>query len=245
MPLGDGCRFVPLEQVIAANLGRLFPGMEILDHVPFRVTRDADFELDDEDEDLLEAIESVLYRRTKFGHTVRLEVDASMSEEVLDVLCRELEIPPAAVVSVDGPLDLTGLFDIYALDRPDLKDEPWIPETPASLAARRRRAARLLRAAAQAATSSSTTRTTSFTTSVEAFVDQAAADPAVLAIKQTIYRGAGPESVIVSALVDAARRGKQVVALVELKARFDEQANIERARSSKRRACTWCTASSG
>jgi polyphosphate kinase len=229
VPLRDGCRFVPLEQVIAANLGRLFPGMEILDHVPFRVTRDADFELDDEDEDLLEAIESVLYRRTRFGHTVRLEVDASMSDEVLDVLCRELEIPPAAVVSVDGPLDLTGLFDIYALDRPDLKDEPWIPETPASLAPVSDEPPDffgLLRSGDILVHHPYD----SFATSVEAFVDQAAEDPAVLAIKQTIYRGAGPESAIVTALVNASRHGKQVVALVELKARFDEQANIERAR---------------
>ena len=229
VPLRDDCRFVPLEQVIAANLGRLFPGMEILDHIPFRVTRDADFELDDEDEDLLEAIESVLYRRTKFGHTVRLEVDASMSAEVLDVLCRELEIPPAAVVRVDGPLDLTGLFDIYALDRPDLKDEPWIPQTPAALGPvgdEPRDFFALLRQGDVLVHHPYD----SFVTSVEAFVDQASHDPRVLAIKQTIYRGAGPDSAIVTALADAAREGKQVVALVELKARFDEQANIERAR---------------
>ena len=160
VPLSGGCRFVPLEQVIAANLGRLFPGMEILDHVPFRVTRDADFELDDEDEDLLEAIETQLYRRTKFGHTVRLEVDASMSDEVLDVLCRELEIPPAAVVSVDGPLDLTGLFDIYALDRPDLKDEPWVPQTPAARSRRSAKNPRTSSGCCAAATSSSTIPTT-------------------------------------------------------------------------------------
>ena len=229
VPLPDGCRFVPLEQVIAAHLSRLFPGMEILDHVPFRVTRDADFELDDEDEDLLEAIELVLYRRTKFGHTVRLEVDASISDEVLDVLCRELEIPPAAVVSVDGPLDLTGLFDIYALERPDLKDEPWLPQTPPALVPVGDEAPdvfRLLRAGDIIVHHPYD----SFTSSVEAFVDQASRDPKVLAIKQTIYRGAGPDSAIVRALVDAARAGKQVVALVELKARFDEQANIERAR---------------
>ena len=228
-PLPDGCRFVPLEQVIAAHLNRLFPGMEILDHVPFRVTRDADFELDDEDEDLLEAIESVLYRRTKFGHTVRLEVDASMSDEVLDVLCRELEIPPSAVVSVDGPLDLTGLFDICTLERPDLKEEPWIPQTPATLGSLGDEPPdffRLLRSADIVVHHPYD----SFDTSVEAFVDQASRDPRVLAIKQTIYRGAGPDSAIVVALVDAARQGKQVVALVELKARFDEQANIERAR---------------
>src|SRR5688572_8097833 len=107
--LPDGERFVPLEQLIAAHLDRLFPGMEVLGHHPFRVTRDADFELDDENEDLLEAIESVLHRRRKFGEAVRLEVDRSMSDEVLDVLCRELELTHSAVVVVDGPIDLSGL----------------------------------------------------------------------------------------------------------------------------------------
>src|SRR5260370_6688765 len=203
--------------------------MEILDRVPFRVTRDADFELDDEDEDLLEAIESVLHRRSKFGHTVRLEVDASMSDEVLDVLCRELEIPPAAVVTIDGPLDLSGLWDIYGLERPELKDEPWLPQTPPALLPVGDETPdlfRLLRAGDVLVHHPYD----SFATSVEAFVDQAASDPDVLAIKQTIYRTAGPGSAIVRSLVDAALKGKQVVALVELKARFDEQANIERAR---------------
>ncbi len=226
---GGGSRFVPLEQLIAAHLDRLFPGMEILDHVPFRVTRDADFELDDEDEDLLEAIESVLHRRSRFGHTVRLEVDAAMSDENLDVLCRELQIPPAAVVTIDGPLDLTGLFALTALERPDLKSEPWVPQTPAALLPLGDESPdffRLLRAGDLLVHHPYD----SFASSVEAFVDQAARDPRVLAIKQTIYRTAGPESAIVQSLIDAARRGKQVVALVELKARFDEQANIERAR---------------
>jgi polyphosphate kinase len=229
VPLPGEARFVPLEQVIAAHLGRLFPGMEILDHVPFRVTRDADFELDDEDEDLLEAIESVLHRRTKFGHTVRLEVDASMSDEVLDVLCRELEIPPAAVVSIDGPLDLSGLFDICGLERPDLKDEPWLPQTPPGLLQTGDETPNLFRLL-RGGDILVHHPYDSFASSVEAFVDQASRDPKVLAIKQTIYRTAGPDSSIVRSLVDAARQGKQVVALVELKARFDEQANIERAR---------------
>ena len=229
VPLSDGCRFVPLEQVIATNLDRLFPGMEILDHVPFRVTRDADFELEDEDEDLLEAIETVLHRRTKFGHTVRLEVDASMSDEVLDVLCRELQIPADAVVSIDGPLDLSGLWDIYALDRPDLKDQPWLPQTSPGLLPAGEESPdlfRLLRSGDILVHHPYD----SFATSVEAFVNQASRDPDVLAIKQTIYRTAGTDSAIVRSLVDAARQGKEVVALVELKARFDERSNIERAR---------------
>jgi polyphosphate kinase len=230
IPLPDGERFVALEQVIAAHLERLFPGMEIVSHHPFRVTRDADFELDDEDEDLLEAIESVLHRRRKFGEAVRLEVDTTMSDEVLDVLLRELELPSAAVVTIDGPLDLTGLWDVYALDRPELKDEVWAPRTETRLVATEDQPVDMFKVLA-AGDVLVHHPYDSFTTSVEAFVRQAAADPNVLAIKQTIYRTAGSESSIVRALIHAAREGKQVVALVELKARFDEQANIERARA--------------
>jgi polyphosphate kinase len=229
VPLPDGEHFVPLEQLIAAHLDRLFPGMDVLAHHPFRVTRDADFELDDEDEDLLEAIETVLHRRSKFGEAVRLEVDAAMTDDVLDVLCRELDLPPAAVVTVDGPLDLSGLWDVYALDRPELKDEPWIPQTQPSLFVTEERVPDLFRVLREGDVLVHHPYD-SFTTSVEAFVHQAANDPAVLAIKQTIYRTGGDQSAIVQSLVEAAREGKQVVALVELKARFDERANIERAR---------------
>ena len=122
--------------------------MEILAHHPFRVTRDADFELEDEAEDLLEAIESVLRRRSKFGRVVRLEVDTTMTDEVLELLCRELELSDADVTVIDGPLDLGGLWSLYALDRPELKDEPWAPQTPGALQ-RHRPGARLLPAAAQ------------------------------------------------------------------------------------------------
>jgi len=228
VPLPGGQRFVPLEHLISIFLDRLFPGMEILAHYPFRVTRDADFELDDEAEDLLEAIETVLHRRTKFGKTIRLEVDTTMSDEVLDVLARELEVPPGAIEVIDGPLDLTGLLDVYALDRPDLKAEPWTPQTQAVLAPTNggQDLFRTLRGGDVLVHHPYD----SFATSVEAFVEQAARDPRVLAIKQTIYRTAGPESSIVKSLVDAAKEDKQVVALVELKARFDEEANIERAR---------------
>lgn len=228
VPLPDGERFVPLEHVIAAHLDRLFPGMEVLAHYPFRVTRDADFELDDEAEDLLEAIETVLHRRTKFGNTIRLEIDTTMSDDVLDVLSRELEVPPGATEVIDGPLDLTGLLDVCALDRPDLKAQTWAPQTQHALAPTNggQDLFRTLRAEDVLVHHPYD----SFTTSVEAFVKQAARDPRVLAIKQTIYRTAGAESGIVQSLVDAAREDKQVVALVELKARFDEQANIERAR---------------
>jgi polyphosphate kinase len=227
--LPDGERFIALEQVIAAHLDRLFPGMEVLAHYPFRVTRDADFELDDEAEDLLEAIETVLHRRTKFGEAVRLEIDTSMSEDVLDVLSRELEIPPGATVVVDGPIDLTGLWDVCALDRPELQDEPWAPQTQAALVGLGDAPPDMFEVLRKGDVLVHHPYD-SFATSVEAFVRQAARDPRVLAIKQTIYRTAGAETTIVRSLADAARDDKQVVALVELKARFDEQANIERAR---------------
>ncbi len=227
--LPDERAFVPLEQLIAARLDTLFPGMEILAHHPFRVTRDADFELEDEAEDLLEAIESVLRRRSRFGHAVRLEVDTRMSDEVLGLLCRELDLSEEDVTVVDGPLDLAGLWTLHALSRPDLHDDTWKPQTPAALTP------------GEVAPDFFRILETgdvlvhhpydSFATSVEAFIDQAARDPRVLAIKQTLYRTANPESGIVRSLIAAAEAGKQVVVLVELKARFDEQANIERARA--------------
>jgi polyphosphate kinase len=227
--LPDGERFVLLEQIIAAKLDALFPGMEVLAHHPFRVTRDADFELEDEAEDLLEAIESVLRRRSKFGRVVRLEVDAKMTGEVLELLCRELELSNSDVNVIDGPLDLGGLWSLYGLDRPDLKDEPWVPQTPVVLQGGDPAPDffRLLRAGDVLVHHPYD----SFATSVEQFVEQAAVDPQVLAIKQTIYRTAGAESSLVNSLIKAAESGKQVVALIELKARFDEQANIARARA--------------
>jgi polyphosphate kinase len=227
MPDNEG--FVPLEQVIAGHLDALFPGMEILAVHPFRVTRDADFELTDESQDLLEAMEDVLRRRTKFGRVVRLEVDATMSREVLDTLLRELELTDSETNVVDAPLDLAGLWGLYALDRPELKDEPWTPQTQPVLARLDPKSAPDLFRVLQAGDVMLHHPYDSFATSVEAFVDQAARDPDVLAIKQTLYRTAGPDSALVRSLIHAAEQGKQVVALVELKARFDEQANIERA----------------
>jgi polyphosphate kinase len=228
LELPDGARFVLLEQLIAQKLDTLFPGMEMLSHSPFRVTRDTDFELEDEAEDLLEAVESVLRRRSRFASVVRLEVDATMSREVVALLCRELEFSEADVTRTEGPLDLNGLWALYALDRPDLKDEVWVPQTQTALTAGDTAPDffRLL----QTGDVLVHHPYDSFTTSVEQFVIQAARDPDVLAIKQTIYRTAGPESAIVRALINAAEQGIQVVALVELTARFDEQANIERAR---------------
>ena len=228
VPLADGHRFVPVEQVIAAHLDRLFPGMEIVTNHPFRITRDTDFELDDEDEDLLEAIEEVLHRRTKFGQVVRLEIDSMMPDEVRDVLQRELDVDDESTTVIDGALDLSGLWGLMALDRPELKDDPWPAQTPATLVPTELRPD--IFQILQQGDVLVHHPYDSFATSVEAFIEQAAADPRVLAIKQTIYRTAGTDSAIVQALANAAREGKQVVALVELKARFDEQANIERAR---------------
>ena len=225
--LAGQTRFVPLEQLIAAHLHELFPGMDVLAHHPFRVTRDTDIELTDEAEDLLAAMEIVLRQRTKFGAAVRLEVDDRMTPDVLDLLCRELELGPQDVYVVDGPLDLTGLSALYSLRRPELKFPRFAPQTAPALAGgddadvfwSMRSGDILVHHPYE-----------SFTSSVEAFVAQAARDPKVLAIKQALYRTGGDEAGIVASLVKAAEGGKQVVALVELKARFDEQANIERAR---------------
>jgi polyphosphate kinase len=226
--LPDHERFVPIEQVIAARLESLFPGMEVIGHHVFRVTRDADFELSDESEDLLEAIAIVLRQRSKSGHVVRLEVDAQMADEMQELLCRELELSDRDVSVIDGTLDLSGLWGLHALPRPELKDPVWSPQTQPVLS-RTEPPPDLFRVL-QAGDVLVHHPYDSFTTSVEAFVDQAARDPQVLAIKQTIYRTAGQESSIVRSLIAAAEAGKQVVALVELQARFDEQANIDRAR---------------
>src|SRR6266542_3603381 len=225
--LPDGERFVPLEQVIAAHLDSLFPGMETVAHHPFRVTRDADFELSDDAQDLLEAMELILRRRTKFGRVVRLEVDGKMSDEVLELLCRELELGDSDVYVVDGPLGLSGLWGLYGLNRAELKDEPWTPQTQPVLA-RADGPPDLFRVLQQGDVLVHHPYD-SFATSIEAFVEQASRDPDVLAIKQTLYRTAGSDSRVVRSLIHAAEQDKQVVALVELKARFDEQANIERA----------------
>ena len=225
--LPDGERFVPLEQVIAAHLDSLFPGMEMVATHPFRVTRDADFELSDDAEDLLEAMELILRRRTKFGRVVRLEVGPTMSDEVLELLCRELELTDSDVYVVEGPLGLSGLWSLYGLDRPELKDEPWTPQTQPVLA-RTDAPPDMFRVLEQGDVLVHHPYD-SFGTSIEGFVEQASRDPNVLAIKQTLYRTAGSDSALVRSLIHAAEQDKQVVALVELKARFDEEANIERA----------------
>jgi len=226
----DGTRFVPVEQVIAAHLDALFPGMEILERHAFRVTRNADFALkEDEAEDLLEAVESVLRLRRRSPDAVRLEIDRAMSDGVRQLLARELELSDSDIYAVDGPLDLGDLWSIADLDQPQLKYEPWLPLTPPQLAASSDQALHLFRALRQGDILVHHPYD-SFLTSVEAFVDQAARDPRVMAIKQTLYR-TGVDSPIIKSLIRAAEAGKQVVALVEVTARFDEATNINFARA--------------
>jgi polyphosphate kinase len=226
LALPDGERFVAIEQVIAAHLPRLFPGTEIVACHPFRVTRNADFQLEEEAEDLLEAVQGILHRRRRSPEAVRLEVDRSATPEVVSVLTRELELADDDVYVVDGPLDLGGLLSFHALDRPDLKEPVWKPVVPPRLAPPVGEDSvdifRVLRSGPVLVQHPYE----SFEASVEAFIEQAAADPHVLAIKQSLYRTSGPVSPIVRALAHAAEAGKQVVALIELTARFDEQANI-------------------
>jgi polyphosphate kinase len=226
---------VPLEDVIAAHLDRLFPGMRVVEHHAFRVTRNGDLEVDDDGaEDLLEALEDEL-RKRRFGPAVRLEVEASMPSHVLELLVRELQVAAADVHSLPGPLNLAGLMELTSIDRADLKDEPMQPVTPAALIstdevevdmfAVLRRGDILVHHPYE-----------SFVSSTQRFIEQAADDPQVLAIKQTLYRTSG-DSPIVDALVRAAESGKQVVVLVEIKARFDEQNNIGWARLLERSGC--------
>ena len=235
MRTSDG-RHVPLEDVIAAHLDLLFPGMEIVAHHAFRVTRNEDLEVEEDDaENLLKALEKELLRR-RFGPPVRLEVEETIDDEVLDLLVSELGIRQDEVFRLQGPLDLRSLGEIADLDRPELKFDPFVPGThqhlaevetasPADLFGTLRRRDVLVHHPYD-----------SFATSVQRFIEQAAADPHVLAIKQTLYRTSG-DSPIIDSLVDAARAGKQVLVLVEIKARFDEQANIRWARKLERAGC--------
>ena len=236
VPLGDGSTFVPLEQVIATHLDKLFPGMDVVDAHPFRVTRDADIELaEDEADDLLIAVEQEL-RRQRFGAVVRLEVAATMPDHVIRLLQRELDVDDDALVTMEGPLNLGDLMGLVsALDRPELADDPWVGTTQP----------RLLGTEEDSVNLFATLREgdllvhhpyDAFATSVQRFIEQAASDPEVLAIKQTLYRTDG-DSPIVNALIEAAESGKQVVVMVEVKARGDEASNIGWARALERAGC--------
>ena len=229
-------RFVPLEDVIAAHLDKLFPGMEVLQHHTFRVTRNEDVEVEEDDaENLLQAMERELMRR-RFGPPVRLEVEETVDPHVLDLLVRELGITDEEVFALPGPLDLTGLMGLLDLDRPELKDAPFLPRTSRELTEVESATAPNIFAAIRDHEVLLHHPYDSFSTSVQAFLEQAAADPHVLAIKQTLYR-TSIDSPIVDALIDAAEAGKQVLVLVEIKARFDEGANIKRARKLEEAGC--------
>ena len=235
VPLGNQ-RFVPLEDVIGEHLRRLFPGMEVLEVHAFRVTRNEDLDVEEDDaENLLAALEKELLRR-RFGPPVRLEVEESISPAVLDLLVSELGISTDEVFRLPGPLDLSGLVGIADLNREELRYRTFIPVTHPHLAE------------VESATPVDVFKATrrhdvllhhpydSFATSVQRFIEQAAADPHVLAIKQTLYRTSG-DSPIIDALVDAAEAGKQVLVIVEIKARFDEHANIRWARQLEQAGC--------
>ena len=223
-------RFVPIEDIIAAHLPDLFAGMEIVEHHTFRVTRNADLEVDeDETDDLLQSLEQELLRR-RFGPAVRLEVEDTISDEVLQLIVRELGVDAREVYRMPGPLDLSGLSAIARLDRPELHYEPFVPEEPPALVdgdlfESLRESEMLVHHPYE-----------SFTISVERFLQQAAGDPRVLAIKQTLYRTSG-DSPIVDSLISAAEAGKEVTVLVEVKARFDERANITWARKLEHAGC--------
>jgi len=227
--LPDEERFVALEQVIAAHLETLFPNMAIGAHYCFRVTRNADLTLEEgEADDLLAAVEMEL-RRRRFGRAVRLEIEPKTPDDVRELLMHELEIGPDDVYDIDSPLGLEGLWAVYGLAKPELHDEAWAPMTPPHLATAGDDPVDLF-AVMKERDVLVHHPYDSFTTSVEAFIAQAADDPGVLAIKQTLYRTSG-DSPIVASLIRAAEQGKQVAALVEVKARFDEQANIAWARA--------------
>ena len=230
LPLGDGgLTFVPLEEVIAANLDALFPGIEVLEHGYFRVTRDADFNVSDEADDLLQAVEDEL-RRRRFGEVVRLEVEDGMNPKLRAQLVEALRLEDREVYDIDGLLDLSDLAAITDVPgRSELRYAPWTPVTqprlqgdddePVDMFAEIRQRDLLVHHPFD-----------SFNTSVERFVAQAVADPDVLAIKQTVYR-TSDDSPLVPSLIRASERGKQAVCMVELKARFDEEANIHWAKS--------------
>ncbi len=222
-------RYLPLEDLISNHLDDLFPGMEVLDHHAFRLTRNEDVEIEeDESENLIQALEAELLRR-RFGPPIRLEIADDMDDVTLDLLIKELDITDQEVYRLPSPLDLRGLFSLSKVNRPDLRYQPHLPTTPVAF----QPTGSSNRADVFAAIRKSDVLVhhpyESFATSVQAFLEQAARDPHVLAIKQTLYRTSG-DSPVVQALIDAAEAGKQVLALVEVKARFDEANNIVWAR---------------
>ncbi|MEU3306747.1 RNA degradosome polyphosphate kinase [Nocardiopsis sp. NPDC006832] len=225
-----GGRYVPVEDIIAAHLPRLFEGVEVVEHHAFRVTRNADLEVDeDETDDLVQSLENELLRR-RFGPLVRLEVEESISDAVLTILTDELGAEDEEIYRVSGPLNLSGLSQIADADRPDLSYQPMVSVEPRALTSGDLFASVLEREILVHHPYES------FATTTERFLALAATDPKVVAIKQTLYRTSG-DSPIVESLIEAASEGKEVVVLVEVKARFDEQNNIQWARKLEEAGC--------
>ena len=230
LTVGEGdSTFVPLEDVIAVNVDALFPGIEVLDHGFFRVTRDADFDVSDEADDLLRAVEDEL-RRRRFGEVLRLEVSSGMNPKLREQLVSALRIDDREVYEVEGLLDLSDLADLAKVPgHAEQRYPSWSPVTQPGLQGEDERPVDIFAAIRQGDILVHHPYD-SFATSVERFVEQAVADPDVLAIKQTVYR-TSDDSPLVPSLIRASERGKQAVCLVELKARFDEQANIQWAKA--------------
>ncbi|HET9873604.1 MAG TPA: RNA degradosome polyphosphate kinase [Propionibacteriaceae bacterium] len=236
LSLSEG-RFVALEDVIARHLDQLFSGMQVVGHHTFRVTRNEDVEVEEDDaENLLLALEKELLRRKVGRPPVRLEVEEDIDPKMLELLIGELDISPKEVFLVPGPLDLRGLFSLTDIDRAELKYPAFLPSTHPHLAEVETAKPADMFAALKNRDVLLHHPYDSFATSVQRFIEQAADDPQVLAIKQTLYRTSG-DSPIVDALIEAAEAGKQVLALVEIKARFDEQANIAWARRLEQHGC--------
>jgi polyphosphate kinase len=228
----DKSRYLPVEDLIIAQLDTLFSGMTIEEAAAFRVTRNADLTFEDEEaDDLLEAVEMEL-RRRRFNRAVRLEVSDAMSDSMLELLTRELELTPSDVYRLRGPIDLGFLWQLHGIDRPDLKDRPWPPITAGRIAAAEE-ADRSIASVTRDRAIMVHHPYESFTSSTEAFIEQAADDPRVQSIKMTLYR-AGGDSPIIRSLIRAAERGVQVAVLVELKARFDEATNVGWAKQLER-----------
>jgi polyphosphate kinase len=229
LSIGDGSTFVPLEEVIARNLDALFPGTEVLDYGYFKVTRDADFNVSDEADDLLQAVEDEL-RRRRFGEVLRLELSGGMNPKLRAQLTEALRLEEREVYETDGLLDLADLDDIVeASSRSELRFPPWTPVTQPRLQGEDGDLVDMFAVIRQGDVLVHHPYD-SFASSVQRFVDQAVADPDVLAIKQTVYR-TSDDSPLVPALIRASERGKQAVCMVELKARFDEEANIQWAKA--------------
>ena len=236
IPLAEG-RYVPLEDVIARHLNQLFSGMQVVQHHTFRVTRNEDLEVEEDDaENLLLALEKELLRRRVGRPPVRLEVEDDIDPKMLELLIGELDISEKEVFHLPGPLDLRGLESLASIDRAELKYPTFVPSTHPHLAEVETARPADMFAALKQRDVLLHHPYDSFATSVQRFIEQAADDPQVLAIKQTLYRTSG-DSPIIDALIEAAEAGKQVLALVEIKARFDEQANIAWARRLEQHGC--------